>query len=301
MYDYKQKKFPLVFENSYENFLRLDLTDGLYHIDDEHYFDVLIKNFHPDFHRQKKILVCFSAAVSKRSHKVGPFFSGENIASALGLPLIAFADPVVSSKDLTLGWYIGASDNLDYSSKIVRFLRCLVERYSCELIFFGGSGGGFASLNYASLLGLPAKCLAMNPQIKIENYNGAYVDRFLRIAFGCTNNFSTNEQKGSFLSSQSVNHDITQLDHSKVQIIYLQNKGDKLHVEEHLSYFIRGKKLMQTDESTFLNDNLALFYGNWGQGHAGPERHIVQNVLAKLAKNVDLLKCLDNMDTGAPS
>ena len=197
MYDYKQERFQKVFEKSYSDLLNTDLENGLYHISDEFYFDILIKNFDNNLLKNDKIIVCFSGAITDREGKVAPFFSGENIAASLRVPLIAFSDPQVSSSSLNLAWYMGGQDNLDYFQKVLRFLKFISDKYKKEFIFFGGSGGGYAALSYATALGVPASCLIWNPQIKIENYHEIFVDKYINIAFKNKNKFQVSRKKPS--------------------------------------------------------------------------------------------------------
>ena len=112
-----------------------------------------LKNLH-----QKKILVIFSGAISKRENKSAPFFSGKNIAKTLDLPLIAISDPTLAlSKSLSLSWYAGNEYFKNISVVINNLLKNIQNKYDTELLLVGGSGGGFAVLNQLSLFGQPSK------------------------------------------------------------------------------------------------------------------------------------------------
>ncbi|WP_336152740.1 hypothetical protein [Acinetobacter ursingii] len=297
MYDYKQKRFQKVFEKSYSDLLNTDLENGLYHISDEFYFDILIKNFDDNFFKSDKIVVCFSGAVVGRQEKTAPFFLGADIVTALRIPVIAFSDPQVSASKLNVAWYVGGKDNLNYPKKVLNFLKYINEKYQKEFIFFGGAGGGYAALLYANLFGKPASCLVWNPQIKIENYVDMFVDRYINIAFDNNNKFTSNMSRKSFLKKKGVYNDISDLKLNKnLKIIYLQNLKDIFHINHHLRFFMAGKKWKRLDNNTVVNNQIIIHYGNWGEGHVMPQKHIIQNVLEKMVKNKGLLDCLENKD-----
>ena len=120
---------------------------------------------------QKKILVIFSGAISKRENKSAPFFSGKNIAKTLDLPLIAISDPTLAlSKSLSLSWYAGNEYFKNISVVINNLLKNIQNKYDAELLLVGGSGGGFAVLDQLSLFREPSKkvkALIWNPQTNI--------------------------------------------------------------------------------------------------------------------------------------
>lgn len=295
MYNFRQARFNNVFEKEYNSLLGEELKDGLYHITDEYFLDILIKNFDQNEIYKNKIIVCFSGAVTDRDTKSAPFFSGDGIASQLRVPLISFADPIVSASSLNLAWYAGSNKFPDLQYKILNFLNGIVEKYQAELIFLGGSGGGFASLYFATALQTKVKCLVWNPQIKIENYVDYFVDQYLDLAFN--SKFTNRSEKNEYLTLQGICCDVSSLDkNSDLSLIYLQNINDLAHINDHLSYFKSNYFWNEIDSSTFISGDLLLHYGNWGEGHAMPYRHIIQNILEKLVKDVPLVECLNNMN-----
>ncbi|MCH7340611.1 DUF6270 domain-containing protein [Acinetobacter higginsii] len=297
MYDFRQERYSKVFEKTYSEILNTDLENGLYHISDEFYFDILVKNFEPAFLENDKIIVCFSGAITDREEKIAPFFSGENIAATLRVPLIAFSDPLVSSSDLNLAWYVGGESNLDYVKKVVSFLNYISEKYKKELVFFGGSGGGFAALLFANLIRKPASCLVWNPQIKIENYLSIAVDKYINVAFKNETKFTDNLERKKFLENKGINNDITNLfENKELKIMYLQNINDKSHINDHLRFFMGNRKWKRVDDNTIFSENIVVHYGNWGEGHSMPQKHIIQNVLEKMILNNGLTNCLENMN-----
>lgn len=297
MYDLKQERFFNLNLVSLNDFLCVKHCDGLYHIKQNDVIDILIRNFTAESLAKKKILVCFSGAIDNRENKVGPFFSGMEIAKKLGLPLVSFADPLVSSNDLNLAWYTGKDKN--FQNNVIYILRELSKIYEAELIFFGGSGGGFASLYYSSQVQLACKCLVWNPQVNILKYHSTAVRKYLETIFSeiiIGDNFSDAEV---LMRKRGIVYDVSNLDYQKVDLLYLHNLDDYFHLENHANDFFKNRSIVKLKNSLVFGDKGNFLVGNFGRGHAAPNRDVVENALRHLAFNEnvslnDIVNC--NMD-----
>lgn len=240
---------------------------------------------------QKKILVIFSGAISKRENKSAPFFSGKNIAKTLDLPLIAISDPTLAlSKSLSLSWYAGNEYFNNIPVIINNFLKNIQNRYDTELILVGGSGGGFAVLDQLSLFGKPAKkvkALIWSPQTNILNYHLNYLQQYIFVSFPSDikamrhvkdyRDLKLSDCK-YILQKHRIRYDISKFKiNDAIDLLYLQNVSDD-HVDKHAKPFIEGcNKLVNSDKLAITNktSNLNVLLGSWGEGHAVPPMHLI--------------------------
>lgn len=110
-----------------------------------------------------------------RNPDLKPVFTGLNVTRELDASFVALSDPTLYlDPDLKLAWYAGSS-GWDLQS----LLKCVLRKIatvarSNDLIFFGGSGGGFASL-YCAASFPGSLALVWNPQTDIGAYSPPHV------------------------------------------------------------------------------------------------------------------------------
>ena len=181
--------------SSSEEFLKVSiLDDGLHTIltSTGIEVDLLIKN-NPFAINAKPAIVVFSGAVSARTEKHGPFFSGLGIASKVDAPVIAIADPGIDANpELALAWYTGGPKE-DVQIEICKILDGIAKRTGTELFLIGGSGGGFAALAFGSMLGPKCSVFVWNPQTDIFMYRDNFVRAYLKQTFKFSNASLTGE------------------------------------------------------------------------------------------------------------
>lgn len=110
-----------------------------------------------------------------------PQFSRWTYHSLFNGSMINIADPMYRIyEELELGWYYGNGEyNLrEYLVDVVRRIANILQINSENIIFFGSSGGGAATIECASRI-KGAKCVAINPQIVLSEY--FYADIFGKI------------------------------------------------------------------------------------------------------------------------
>lgn len=244
---------------------------------------------------QSKIFVCFSGAVSDRLNKKPPFFSGRNIQKEFGIPLISISDPTLEMDDgLRLAWYAGNEDNKNLPVNISVFLDSIASKNNAELIFFGGSGGGFAALMQAALVKSRFKVLVWNPQTDISKYSRRFVTQYISVAFPTfylenidvfNSDISDNSLKAMLeecLYCQSI-PDIRR--DNNFGTIYLQNHND-WHRLAHAKPYLETLGFRRLDNQTsLLLDNIGIIYTYYGDGHAAPEKNDVLYLLSQLIAN----------------
>ncbi|WP_347454575.1 hypothetical protein ABEF83_14880 [Acinetobacter thermotolerans] len=184
--DYKFWNVAKYEHSNIQGFLNSLTIDGIHSIElSEIPLDILIKNSHA-ISKGEYIVVSFTAAMLRKGN-LAPFFSLSSISEELNLPLISFSDPTMSlSKQITLGWYGGNKYYKNLPILIAQICDEIIEKTGKKLLFVGGSGGGFASLNIQDLMKKFDKTMALvwNPQTDLIAYSKKAVSDYLKVAFG---------------------------------------------------------------------------------------------------------------------
>lgn len=257
------------------------------------------------FNTENSLLVCFSGAVpGDRKEKPSPILSGFSVAEDLQIPLISIADPTLSlSDDINLGWYAGNKEIPDLLNKLAYILDRISILTNKKLILFGGSGGGFASIAVAQLMSQPTKVCVANPQTQIINYNAEHVFKFLETAYEIDHNKYKiqdfdKKQLLYTLERYVPFHNLNRLSFViETQIIYLQNISD-WHTQLHALPFLEDKKMLKHGASTFISasDQIGLYLGDWGEGHAAVTKDILYTVLKAQKEDKKTTAILSELD-----
>lgn len=235
----------------------------------------------------------FSGALPRRQGTLPPYFSGERMSAALGMPWIAVSDPVLSeSDDFPLAWYTGrAGDSVQ--SSVARIADALSERLSREILFVGGSGGGFASLISLALTSRPARALVWNPQWDIRRYVKETVHDYMAKGLGMAvedGSVTDAEEPAELLwKVPRIGDDNT--------LVYLQNLGD-WHVKNHLLGFLQDQDFQDASSGVYERSSLQVFVANYGVGHAVPPQNILHRLIEQLTGSAtskpDLIAAAEN-------
>ena len=283
----------------------MKLSDGKTHYlaSSGHKIDLLVTG--SKYLYKDVVLICFTAAVSNREKKSYPFFSGVSIAEELNLTCLSISDYALSiSSSLSLAWYAGSDENINYQRDIAEFIDEIP--LTKKVICFGGSGGGFAALALASIVNRPLDVFVWNPQVSITKYNSESVFRYISIAFPAIWNeeikrisSSLDKKKyiSKFLSSVNIIHDLKEVSYSRnKRIIYFQNQTDR-HLHIHAIPFFEShgydSKIEKGNRFLRFNKNWCLHIGLWGAGHVGPPKKLINEVISFLAYKKNELRILD--------
>ncbi|SDE60316.1 hypothetical protein [Ruegeria marina] len=187
------------------------------------------------------------------------------------------SDPLLKkTEDLGLGWYIGtrARDINHDIANIVRRVAQNLETSVEDIVFYGSSGGGFATLR--ALVEIPeAQAVTINPQILLTSFEGNALKRYLDVFFdGMTKKeFAV---KHSYRNSVIARSNIM----SESRIVYVQNTCDPHHMDEHFSKIFEKKNGKW--ESPYLKNSTLIFFED-DRGHAvGEPPELVPEILEKL-------------------
>lgn len=212
------------------------------------------------------------------SHFNLPVLSGLGISGGLEANRVFVSDPsLVLDEKLMLAWYAGNFLQPDLQALLKKIFQKIISSLgSSRTVFFGGSGGGFASLYFASQF--PSSlALVFNPQTNIVRYQPRAVEYFARGAFG------VKEPNQDALLSELPAQVVTDLSKPyaaapKTTVAYIQNTNDEAHVKNHLKPFSG----IISEPTEFL-----LLAGPWGQGHSAPPKHLLTTFLNIAASSKD--------------
>ncbi|WP_146112548.1 hypothetical protein [Arthrobacter sp. MYb213] len=253
-------------------------------------------NEHVHNAEQKAITTFFSGAISSRGNKQGPFFSGIKLSSQNNLPMISIADSSLDDDpELSLAWYTGgAHDN--FEANLTTMLNAIADSLKTELILVGGSGGGYASLNYAKRLAKPATVVVWNPQTDIYSYYERFVKAYLKSRFNFAHSTLAQDNWKQYCRPRtdklvSTNVLVPETINSIRRLVYLQNKTD-WHLQKHLSplwskiskHPIEPGVHAYTDQHIFAVQDFA-------EGHNPPDSNLIASILLQLS-NTDM-KAID--------
>lgn len=208
------------------------------------------------------------------------FFSGFINRTTLSLPVfrrwgwhgqfpghaLYISDPTLEAcSDLGLGWYIGDQGH-DCMDDIEHLVRGVARTFGVEerrVVFYGSSGGGFATLR--ALRWFPqAAAITINPQTRLTAFRGQSLTNYLARFFGGIS-------KPDFAQTYPArNALVSALDGCRdASVVYVQNRLDAHHVTDHLGEFFAEEDGALT--STFLqNHHLILFEDPQGHDSAEP-------------------------------
>lgn len=231
--------------------------------------------------------IFFTGAVSARGEKKGPFFSGLGLSHSNKLPLIAIADPSLDEDStLSLGWYTGGPND-NFEANLLLLLTVLYESLGRELLFVGGSGGGYAALNFASRSEVPSTVLVWNPQTDIYEYSERFVKEFLRSRFNFSFAALGAKDWKTYCKIRTdikirTNVLIPETLNKPRRIVYLQNEGD-WHRSKHLQpLWERVSSILLEVGQNKIDENRVIFIQKFAEGHAPPSSKLIGSLLAQL-------------------
>jgi hypothetical protein len=184
----------------------------------------------------KKLVVLLQGAV-ERSKRELPIYHRWTWAEDLHTNVLSLNNPLLyKSDDLTIGWYVGAS-NFDYTIKYTKFIRDIASKLGVkteDILLFGSSAGGFAAMKFATNL-KGAIAVVNNPQTNILKYHKGHVDKFLRVAF---NNMSFEKVEELYKARLDVISYFASKSYVP-EIVYYQNRHDDFHYKNHYQPFLK--------------------------------------------------------------
>ncbi|MBN3789411.1 hypothetical protein [Burkholderia sp. Ac-20353] len=234
--------------------------------------------------RGSPALFCFLHGNAPRSEVFKlPVFSGVSMMSNVNSSILIFSDPaLLLDPSLTLAWHVGTSTTpLQYVYELItRKVRSVLAPE--RLVFWGGSGGGFASL-YLSTKFADSTAFVWNPQTSILAFEEMAVRNFGRVCFG-TDDLGELQKRLDGVAVADLGGAYKGIEN---RVIYLQNFTD-WHTDYHLKPFLEKASLPSFTGSEYwgwLEDRFFLHLGSLAQGHEPPPKEAINAFLVKLAQS----------------
>lgn len=225
----------------------------------------------------------FHGAIEK--HFTIPVLSGLGISGGIDANRVFVSDPsLVLDNTLMLSWYAGNKHQPDLQDLLTEiFSKIAWDLGSKRVIFFGGSGGGFASLYFAHSFE-DSLALVFNPQTSIAKYSQRAVDDYTQKAFS----ISRDDSEPLGVLPKSVTHDLCRLYRKRTSatVAYMQNLNDVTHVERHLHPLLA----QAHPENTILT-----LVQPWRDGHTPPPKELLTNLLDTMTSSTHWALDLEKM------
>lgn len=167
-----------------------------------------------------------------------PVFARWQFTSVMKSTILCIADPTLYlDSAIQVGWYIGSkeADASQATAQIVERVAGQLGYPAEKVVFFSGSGGGFASLRTAAHLDV-GRVVAINPQTTARKYGpGAIADVVRTLGY---QNLDEAERAlpGRLDAIQTVQQAIDQGRDFKA--IVCQNIQDEFHLRNHFTPFV---------------------------------------------------------------
>lgn len=185
----------------------------------------------------KKLVVFGQSALSRRTARL-PLFHRWKWTLDLEGSALALNDPTLYLDGaLDAGWWIGTRqrDYVEEAVEIVRVAATSLDLEASDVIFYGGSAGGFSSFQMAACLP-GSRVVADIPQIDLRQYHlPQAVDSAVRAGLGYD---SAKAVPAEYLHRIDVVERFVRNQHVP-DFLYLQNLRDAAHLDDHFHDFRR--------------------------------------------------------------
>lgn len=184
--------------------------------------------------KAKRLFVLFSGAAA-RDKVDPPVFQRWKWTDRFPGHVLYVSDPALFEDErLGLAWYIGVGDNdpLPFIAETVQELAGYLQIKRKNVVLYGSSGGGFASLRMQDFLP-DVTSVAINPQVTLQKYNKSLVNRYLKLCHNSTFDtfdFSANAGRFDLLARPKTTSN---------RLVLVQNVLDKSHYSDHFSEYCK--------------------------------------------------------------
>lgn len=251
---------------SVDAYFSLPTSDGVHTIEHRgRLLDLLVRDNNSD-----TTLVVFHGSLSLRQRTI-PYLQGETVANLAGVNLVSVADPSLDMGPLACAWFLG--DNQlgplrDLFSPII--YHALQTLGTKQTILFGGSGGGYAAVNFAQDFS-DSIAVAMNPRLNLNGTPTSTIPRYLKICHGAMTKTPMLRVKREFLTPNLL--DVVN-EEQNFDLLIVQNENDTRFLNRQVRPFVAGLK----DPSRTW---VSLFDG--GVGHVPLPREEVARLIRDLS------------------
>jgi hypothetical protein len=250
---------------------KTELQDGTFTVSiEEGRFDCLLLK-----KPTRRLFVLLSAAHDTQRYPL-PYFDRWSWSEKFPGSVLCISDPTLylAPEELRIGWYIGTREH-DWMEAMASLVKMLAGRLGISIsnvICYGSSAGGFASLLLATRLG-GATAVAINPQTDIFQYSKRFVDAFLRTAFeGVQADKLIEEMPARFSAIAAFRNS------SKAKCLIVQNTLDRSHFKRHFSPFCNAFQCSPANEAADTGRIMTKLYRS-ESGHVAEPREMVPEIV----------------------
>lgn len=218
----------------------------------------LFSRFRRSLNESRCLIVYFHGALERSKRAIPSYYPIDPEISGHAHQ-ISICDPTMTSREgFPISWYAGHED-FNCQEELKCFFQQLKEELGIrKIIFFGSSGGGFASLFY-SFFDEDSVAMALVPQTKIKNYHRPK-------AFEMYSKSCWSEKPISEVENYCC-LDVCELYKSgfKNSVVYIQSSGDVEHFSSQLIPFLSSINHCKEHKENFILENS--YFGKFG--HSG--------------------------------
>jgi hypothetical protein len=188
--------------------------------------------FFVDNKKSKKVVIMLPGATDRS--KTIKNFQRHSWSDDFNCSVVSFIDPTINEyNDLSIGWYQGSVGNYLIPKLAIAISTLIKSLGVCEsdVLFFGSSAGGFASLKLADYFP-KTTVVVINPQIYLNHYTHTHYQKLISYSYKGS---SVEDVEKTHKDRISVDIDIG---NRVAPIFYFQNTCDKMHVNKHLKPFV---------------------------------------------------------------
>lgn len=218
----------------------------------------------------KLLLVTFHGALSPRQKTI-PYIQGEGITEASGVNLLAFSDPSLELGAITCAWFLGDRELGKLSKRFRPIIQHVVEETGAEkVLFFGGSGGGYAAVNFASSYEGSA-AIAMNPRLNLDAGPPSKLRPYLEVCHNAHTVTPIRRVKSEFFQPNLAENFKQE---AGPDLLILQNRNDSRYLNRQTNPFIK-------ELSSYPHGYIRLFDG--ASGHSPASKEFLTPLIRRLA------------------
>ncbi|MFF2677007.1 DUF6270 domain-containing protein [Arthrobacter koreensis] len=218
------------------------------------------------------LLVVSHGALPRKKYSV-PRFEFLSTLENRAENLLFLADGALENhNELELAWFTGSRDD-DLTARYTSIVRSAADQLGAKkILFIGGSGGGFASLQLAASVE-GSRALVFNPQTSIRRYWSKAVINYQNALFP---DLSTPAQLDTLGNRFSFIKRVATQRPTSYQFIYVQNDDDDFHIQNHLHPLAR-QLGMKPDTSRSADGNVQFIVEHFASGHNMPYREVLND------------------------
>ena len=199
--------------------------------------------------------------------------------------VLYMADPTLFKHlDANLAWYIGDKDHQFHD-----FLACFIQSIAAKtgialdhVVLYGSSGGGFAALKLAGLIGQGITAVAINPQMNAFLYKKEHVDHYLDVCW--------KDVPQEILRENPVFDTLNGVSNTNCRILFVQNVQDTFHYKNHFIPFLERFNIFNPSiKSKMIEQNGRIRYMVYDHpsGHAAEPKEMLPEIIQNINYLVD--------------